>query len=172
MERVTVHEAAKRLGTTPDAVRSRLRRGKLEGRKDGDTWFVLLPGDSQRQSGDSQDDSPSSCETVSSTVNDSQPTVKAEPAPSLAVLRIELESARAMLALTQEQLALAQDQIRFFQERMEQKDAIIKQLAEAQVKALERRDILEAHTLALPEDSEAKTEDKPRRGWWARLFGD
>jgi len=77
-----------------------------------------------------------------------------------------------MLALTQEQLALAQDQIRFFQERMEQKDAIIKQLAEAQVKALERRDILEAHTLALPEDSEAKTEDKPRRGWWARLFGD
>lgn len=179
MERVTVQEAAERLGTTPDAVRSRLRRRKLEGGKDGDTWFVLLPGDSQRQSGDSHDDSPSSCETVNrqssgcqTTAGDSQPTVTPEPAPSMAILQEQLESARAMLALTQEQLAVAQDQVRFFQERMEQKDAIISQLAEAQVEALKRRDILEAHTLALPEESEARAEQKPRRSWWARLFGD
>jgi len=179
MERVTVHEAAKRLGTTPDAVRSRLRRGKLEGGKDGDVWFVLLPGDSQRQSGDSHDDNHSSCEIVNrqssdcqATVGDSQPTVTAEPAPSLAVLKIQLESARAQLAFTQDQLAVAQGQITFFQERMKQKDAIISQLAEAQVEALKRRDILEAHTMALPDESEARAEQKPRRSWWARLFGD
>ena len=42
---VTVKEAADLLGTTVDAVRSRLNRGALEGEKVGNTWRVRLPDD-------------------------------------------------------------------------------------------------------------------------------
>ncbi len=43
---VTVPEAARRLGVTPDAIRSRLRRGTLTGMKIGDAWQVQLPAES------------------------------------------------------------------------------------------------------------------------------
>jgi hypothetical protein len=43
---VTVAEAAAALGTTPDAIRSRLRRGKLSGRRGNDgEWRVELPSE-------------------------------------------------------------------------------------------------------------------------------
>jgi len=40
---VTVAEAAILLGLSTDAVRSRLNRGTLDGRKDAGGWVVLLP---------------------------------------------------------------------------------------------------------------------------------
>lgn len=46
-DRVTVAEAADRLGVTHDAVRARIRRGTLEGEKEGGNWFVFLPRDAQ-----------------------------------------------------------------------------------------------------------------------------
>ena len=42
---VGVVEAARLMGVTPDAVRSRLRRGTLQGHKDGDEWRVVMPAD-------------------------------------------------------------------------------------------------------------------------------
>lgn len=42
-EAVDVPEAARRLGVTPDAVRSRLHRGTLEGEKVDGAWRVILP---------------------------------------------------------------------------------------------------------------------------------
>ena len=42
---VDVAEAARRLGITPDAVRARIRRGSLEGQKEGGTWRVMVPRD-------------------------------------------------------------------------------------------------------------------------------
>ena len=44
---VSVAEAAHALGISHDALRSRLRRGSLEGFKDGDEWRVVLPVDRQ-----------------------------------------------------------------------------------------------------------------------------
>jgi hypothetical protein len=44
---VGVAEAAHALGISHDALRSRLRRGTLEGFKDGDEWRVALPPDRQ-----------------------------------------------------------------------------------------------------------------------------
>ncbi len=43
VDRLTVTEAAARLGISSDAVRSRLNRGTLEGRKEEDGWVVYLP---------------------------------------------------------------------------------------------------------------------------------
>ncbi len=43
VDRLTVAEAAARLGISSDAVRSRLNRGTLEGRKEADGWVVYLP---------------------------------------------------------------------------------------------------------------------------------
>ncbi len=43
VDRLTVAEAAARLGISSDAVRSRLNRGTLEGRKEEDGWVVYLP---------------------------------------------------------------------------------------------------------------------------------
>ena len=40
VDRLTVAEAAARLGISSDAVRSRLNRGTLEGRKEADGWVV------------------------------------------------------------------------------------------------------------------------------------
>lgn len=44
-DRLTVADAAERLGVTHDAIRARLRRGTLEGEKEGDHWYVFLPRD-------------------------------------------------------------------------------------------------------------------------------
>ena len=40
---VSVHDAARVLGITEDAVRARLRRGSLSGEKIATTWYVFLP---------------------------------------------------------------------------------------------------------------------------------
>ncbi len=42
---VSVKDAADRLGLSSEAVRMRLRRGTLAGRKQGGGWVVLLPAD-------------------------------------------------------------------------------------------------------------------------------
>lgn len=45
---LTVHEAAERLGITPDAVRARIRRGALHGWKEGNLWRVSLSSQTTR----------------------------------------------------------------------------------------------------------------------------
>ena len=41
-QRMTVHDAARRLGISEDAVRMRVKRGKLSARKDGGRLYVML----------------------------------------------------------------------------------------------------------------------------------
>ena len=67
-----------------------------------------------------------------------------DPALRAAVLEANLRGAQALLAHTQEQLAAARDEVQFLRERLEEKDAVISRLSEAQVEALRRRDILAA----------------------------
>ena len=49
-ELVDIAEAAQRLGTTPAAIRKRLERGRLRGRKVGGRWFVVLSSKQDRPS--------------------------------------------------------------------------------------------------------------------------
>lgn len=50
MERLSVSEAARRLGVTPDAVRQRIRRGTIDHDRDGDGKYrvYLTPQDARR----------------------------------------------------------------------------------------------------------------------------
>ena len=96
VRRVTVPEAADILGTTTDAVRSRIRRGKLRREEGGDgTVYVLL---------DDVHDSPTSAkdgrETGHQTVGDGRETVDDGPlvermASEIDHLRGQLEEAQA-----------------------------------------------------------------------------
>lgn len=162
---MTTSEAAERLGITPDAVRSRLRRGLLAGEKDGNTWYVFMDSDSQTTVNDSQTVKSSSRATVNATVNDSHMTVgEDDPALRLAVLEADLRGAKALLTYTQDQLAAAREEANFLRERLTAQEAIIAQLAESQTEAWRRRDVLEAQArTALPEKAE-----KPVT-WWQRL---
>ena len=185
-DRVTVAEAAAILGVSVDAVRKRLQRGTLAGEKQGKTWYVTLQQDATGQAtGHRQDiQNPSSREKVkttgrqqdtdrtptghqqdtnrtrqSATGHRQDATVGGDPARSLEVLQVELESARGLLALTEEQLAAAREEANFLRERITAQEAIIAQLAEAQSEAQRRRDVLEAQSRA------ALPEGKKRR-WW------
>lgn len=160
MERVTTSEAAERLGITPDAVRSRLRRGLLAGEKDGNTWYVFMDSDSQTVKSSSR----ATVNDSHMTVNDSQTVGEDDPALRLAVLEADLRGARALLTYTQDQLAAAREEANFLRERLTAQEAIIAQLAESQTEAWRRRDVLEAQArTALPEKAE-----KPVT-WWQRL---
>ncbi len=165
MERVTTSEAAERLGITPDAVRSRLRRGLLDGEKDGNTWYVFVDSDSQTTVSDSQTVKPPSRGTVKATVNDSQTVGEDHPELRLVVLEADLRGARALLTYTQDQLAAAREEANFLRERLTAQEAIIAQLAESQTEAWRRRDVLEAQArTALPETAEKQ------ETWWQRLI--
>ena len=172
MEWVTVQEAAARLGTTPDAVRSRLRRGQLVGEKKGNAWYVFFDSDSQATVNDSQTVKPSSRETVGTT---GQPTghrqdtdmtrhdmfddlLDCDPSIRAAVLEANLRGAQALLRHTETELAATREEAQFLRERLTAQEAIIAQLAEAQSEAQRRRDVLEAQgRAALPEG---------RKRWW------
>jgi hypothetical protein len=67
----SVAEAAQAFGISHDAVRSRLRRGTLEGHKVGDEWRVTLPADRQPTG----NVSPQQAATGSPTGNDLSPLV-------------------------------------------------------------------------------------------------
>ena len=76
VRRVTVPEAAEILGTTTDAVRSRMRRGKLrrEAGEDG-TVYVLLEGD-EADSHDGPTTAEDGHENGTQTVGGGRPTVE------------------------------------------------------------------------------------------------
>jgi hypothetical protein len=72
---VSVAEAAHALGISHDALRSRLRRGTLEGFKDGDEWRVVLPVDRQPTGDVPPQQAATGNETGTPTGNDLSPLV-------------------------------------------------------------------------------------------------
>jgi hypothetical protein len=72
---VSVAEAAHALGISHDALRSRLRRGTLDGFKDGDEWRVVLPADRQATGDVPPQQAATGNETGSPTGNDLSPLV-------------------------------------------------------------------------------------------------
>lgn len=174
MERVTVGEAAAILGVSVDAVRARLRRGTLDGEKVGATWYVSLDN-RQDATGHRQDtQKPSSRETVGTTGQpaghrqDTDRTrqdmfddlLDCDPSIRAAVLEANLRGAQALLRHTETELAATREEVQFLRERLEEKDAVISRLSEAQVEALRRRDILAA------QGREALPKPAASRAWW------
>lgn len=175
-DRVTVAEAAAILGVSEDVVRKRLQRGTLAGEKQGRTWLVTLQQDTDRTpTGHRQDtQKPSSRETVGTT---GQPTghrqdtdrtrqdmfddlLDCDPSIRAAVLEANLRGAQALLRHTETELAATREEVQFLRERLEEKDAVISRLSEAQVEALRRRDILAA------QGREALSKPVASRAWW------
>jgi excisionase family DNA binding protein len=189
VERVTVGEAAERLGVSEDAVRKRLRRGTLAGGKDGKEWYVLLHvnktrDETQDETRDAIQDAGQDAQTPYSRAmgrdarhEDETQDARRETClvsrqdvfdellentrrtASLEVLQEKLNSASELLTRTEAELAAAREEANFLRERITAQEAIIAQLAEAQSEAQRRRDVLEAQSRA------ALPEGKKRR-WW------
>ena len=77
-----------------------------------------------------------------------------------AVLEANLRGAQALLRHTETELAATREEVQFLRERLEEKDAVISRLSEAQVEALRRRDILAA------QGREALPKPVASRAWW------
>jgi hypothetical protein len=65
-----------------------------------------------------------------------------------------------LLRHTETELAATREEVQFLRERLEEKDAVISRLSEAQVEALRRRDILAA------QEREALPKPAASRAWW------
>ena len=179
-------EAAERLGISEDAVRKRLRRGTLAGGKDGKEWYVFLSAnetrDMARDAGqdaqtpfsrgvgqdarrgarhgdETQDAKRETCLVSRQDVFD-ELLENTRRTASLEVLQEKLNSASELLTRTETELAATREEVQFLRERLEEKDAVISRLSEAQVEALRRRDILAA------QGREALPKPVASRAWW------
>ena len=175
-DRVTVAEAAAILGVSVDVVRKRLQRGTLAGEKQGRTWLVTLQQDTDRTPTGHRQDAQKPCNrhTVDATGQpaghrqDTDRTrqdmfddlLDCDPSIRAAVLEANLRGAQALLRHTETELAASREEVQFLRERLEEKDAVISRLSEAQVEALRRRDILAA------QGREALPKPAASRAWW------
>jgi hypothetical protein len=85
--RLTVPEAARALGISPEAVRNRLSRGTLESSKEDGTVYVLLEADRVRHTDDESYDIPGDAGALISAKDE-----------TIRVLREQLEAERAASA--------------------------------------------------------------------------
>jgi hypothetical protein len=165
----TVVEAAEILGITPDAVRSRLRRGTLkrspERGEEGEVLVVMPAPKNTDQSGDkSETDSDQSTDQSgdqSSTGRDASPTVPL------------VEEMREEVAFLREELRREREA------RVEEKrrhDTIVLQLAQRIPELEPSSEPRDTHEMASEEPGRSRTpseEKKPsqRRSWWRAFFG-
>lgn len=151
-----MQEAAQRLGVTPDAIRSRLRRGTLEGGKDGDTWYVVLP--SSEDDGDRQDDDTPRHDT------------DATPAALIEQLQGEVSYLRSELTAAREQAAKERERADVIQR--EALDRIQGLIPIATGPTVDRQDAPESTVRPDRDDQGANTGQQHRdgsNGIWQRL---
>jgi hypothetical protein len=149
--RYTMTEAAARLGISREALRLRIRRGRVLASKSGGQWHIYLPADTPVNGADTPSD------TTAHTSTDS------DRAELVAALREELEHARGEIARLWSALGVRDREL-------ERKDAIILALAQ--------RPALPAGSIEPQPTTEARTESPQeppsapkRRGWLDRLLG-
>ncbi len=159
LERLTVSQAAKRLGVTPDAVRKRIRRGTMEWDTDPDGRVrVYIGPDDGRRDGYRHHDGDASVDA------------------STDASGIVVDGYREAIEAKDEALEDLRDQVAFMRRELERKDAILLRMAERMPELeapREPRDVPEA--ASPPSDrgaaSESSQEPVERRSWWRRFFG-
>lgn len=159
----TVVEAAEILGITPDAVRSRVRRGTLkrspERGEDGEVLVVMPAPKNADQSGDQSGDQ---SETVSDQSTDQSATDR-DASPTVPLV----EEMREEVAFLREELRREREA------RVEEKrrhDTIVLQLAQ-RIPELEATSEPRGDPVSPSEDSTNGESPEPeRRSWWRRLL--
>jgi hypothetical protein len=169
--RVTVAEASEILGITAEAVRTRIKRGRLDSVKDPPdrtgTVYVLLQADQTRPNNDS-------------TLQDQDQT--SDQTALIETLREQVAYLQGVIATRDQELALRAEEIRRRDTALEREQQLAAMFAErlqaleAPASSSEARESpqtveeepqrADAHSAA----GEAQ-EDVPRRSWWRRMFG-
>ena len=160
---VSVHDAARVLGITEDAVRARLRRGSLSGEKIATTWYVFLP---DLAAGVADDDTirhdVARQSTHHVTRHDTIPTV-VDLAPLAGVIRYQEE----IIERQSHELSQLNATAAMWQERARS--------LEGQLKALAPGEIVPRTSSEAPQ-SPRSADSGPQglrtlRAWWRRLWG-
>jgi hypothetical protein len=154
--RVSVPEAAEILGTTTDAVRSRMRRGKLR-REEGEdgTVYVLLEGGVHDRHTTASDGR----ETGNQTVGNGRETV--EDSPLAKRMASEIDHLRGQLEKEREASSELRRIVAGLVQRVPELEA-----------PRETRDTPSEGAEARPGTETPSSETgQPRRSWWRRFFG-
>lgn len=128
---VSVSEAAKALGISPDAVRKRISRGTLQGVKVNDVWRITLPRDRDA-------------------TMDATPDSGMDAVPS--------GTASSAIDAMQATITRQDEQITFLRTRLEARDATIDELIGDLRNERQRVDMLEAGRLRMLQATSAETE--------------
>ena len=158
-------EAAEILGTTTDAVRSRLRRGKLR-REEGEdgTVYVVLERGKAANGTDGQETVEDRRETVADsqeTVHDSRETV--EDSPLVEILRDQVDHLRSELALERE----SSSELRRIIAAMTQRVPVV----ELESPPDERNTPETASEESVKGNDRGGDQEPRRASWWRRFFG-
>jgi len=139
--RYTITEAAVRLGISREALRLRIRRGKVLSAKSGGVWYVYLPADTRADS------------TPDMTPDSDQGALMAQ-------LHGDLAEARGEIGRLWEEL-----QTRRLEN--ERKDAIILALSQRPALPEPRTETV----IEMPDTPQPPASTPARRGWLSRLLG-
>jgi hypothetical protein len=140
--RLTVPEAARALGISPEAVRNRLSRGTLESAKEDGTVYVLLEADRVQHTADESHDIPSA--EAGALISAKDETIR--------VLREQLEAERAASAELRRIVA-----------------GLVQRVPELE-SPTEPREAPETASEE-PDKGAPPPTGEERRSWWRRLFG-
>ena len=94
ISRLTVPEAARALGISPEAVRNRLSRGTLDSTKENGTVYVLLQNDMARSTTDTPNDKPRSTSGTPGDTPGAHVALVAAKDETINLLRSQLEAER------------------------------------------------------------------------------
>jgi hypothetical protein len=146
-DRVTVYEAAKRLGVSEGAVRQRIHRGKLETDKDETgRVYVYLTGDNRQNNG------------VKTDVTDQKPE---EP---------------GLLDELRDRIRFLEDELQDRKDESRRKDSIIMSLTQRVPELEAAPDTRESpvntsQSVGTDAGASPSSEDDSNKSWWSRLFG-
>ncbi len=147
--RLTVPDAAKALGISPEAVRNRLSRGTLESTREDGSVYVLLPADRAQHTGDISPDIPVESSTLISAKDE-----------TITDLREQILFLRSELVTRNEELR--------------RKDHIIAALTERIPELEPASEPRESHESVSEDDGREEERGgiggPPRRPWWQRVF--
>jgi DNA-binding Lrp family transcriptional regulator len=155
ISRLTVPEAARALGISPEAVRNRLSRGTLDSIKENGTVYVLLDNDMARSTADTPNDRPRSTAGTPGDIPDAHVALVAAKDETINLLRSQLEAER---------------------EANRENRRIIAGLVQRVPELEAPRNGHEETATAEPEGSDPRpTKDGAQKGaersWWRRWFG-